>query len=379
MIKRASLVALCGFIVIMFSGCWNYRGLNTLDIVAGLAIDKDEERGLYLLTFELLDTKKSGSDEEISTKYVESEGKTIFEAVRSAKKRLINRLYGGNLQTLIISKQIAQTEGMAGVIEELLRDGESRETLSIIISEEKTAKEILLTEGLDSKIISYEVHDMVEEDSKLTASTKNMPLYKAYDAVNGIGASLVLPVIRCVLNNEEIVAECNGIALFKGDKLIGFESPQNAMYYLFLVDEVEGGALSIPINELDDHFSLEIKNSRSEIKVSEESGQFYVTAKIHVALHVTETKSLLNISQMDERKEMEILTENFLKEKIEQYFHKMQTDIGCDIFGLGRKIYRANPSLWRSVQSDWDVYFQNSELAVQVQADILTAGVMKNY
>lgn len=353
---------LTGFLSILLccmllSGCWNYRSLNDIDIVTGIAVDKDEATGLYKLTFELIDTQSSGEDGGAAVLYVEAEGKTLFDAIRNSKKRLINKLYGGNMQTLVVSKKVAETEGISAVLEELLRDGEPRETMSVVISQEETAKEILLTKGIDSKIISYEIHEMVEEDSRVTASAMNVPLYSAYNAIKGTGNALVLPAMRCVQNGEETVVEGNGIALFRGDRLDGFLTPGQTKFYLFMLDEIKGGVLSFPVSDPDESVSMEIKGSKSKTEVSYKDGQLTVDLSIKVKLNVMEMKSQLRLSAAQEREELERLTKEYLQKSIRDFFKEVQLQNKRDIFGLGRLLYQKDPTLWRSLESSWDELF----------------------
>lgn len=375
--KKIKLLAVSVSICILLTGCWDYRGLDTLDIVTGVAIDKDAQSGDYLLTLEIVDTKNT--TEEIETLYVESRGETMFNAIRNSKKRLINQLYGGNMQTVVISRQIAETEGVDRVLEQLLRDGETRETLTVVISQEETAGEILLTKGLDSKIISYEIHEMVIEDSKFTMSTKDLAMYKAYEAVHGVGNALVLPAIRHVQNTGQTVAEVNGIALFHKDRLIGFESAKNTALYLFIMNEIEGGVLSIPGESSDNLMSMEIKQSKTKLDVEMKDGRVHISVRIKPKLNVTELSAQLNISNFQERNELEAWIDKVLEERITSYFQYVQATLKTDIFGLSNRIYQKNPNLWREIKDDWDIWFQNATLEVQVQANILTAGVLKNY
>lgn len=363
---------------LLLNGCWNYEGLDTLDIVTGMSVDKDEDTGNYRLLFEIVDTN-SGDENEMKAKYVEAEGKTIFDAVRNSKRRLINKLYGGNMQTLIISRRIAETEGVYGILEELLRDGEPRETMSIVISAEDTAREILLTEGIDSHFIAYEVHDMIREDSSVTAATTSMPLYQAYNAIKGPGNALVLPSIHVIRNNGTAVAEVDGIALFKGDRLIGFLSGQNTKWFLFLKNEIKGGVVSFPVSKPDESISMEIKYSQSKTKVDYLDGQVKIKLDVKAEFNIMEIKSHLDIAQSKQREALETLTERFLEERIKYYFRTMQDQYKTDIFSFGRWIYRKNPAVWRSIEPNWNELFKHAQLEVRAEVDVVSSGVLKSY
>lgn len=172
---KKGLVLLCLIsCCFLLGGCWDYKGLNTIDIVTGTAIDKDANTGMYLLTFEIVNTAVGGKNTPIEVKYIETQGSTLYGAIRNAKRELTNKLYGGNMQAIIISRQIAQQEGVLDVLEMFLRDGEPRETLSVTISQEETAKSILMSKRLDSKIIAFEIHELIEEDNDTTSSIKRM-------------------------------------------------------------------------------------------------------------------------------------------------------------------------------------------------------------
>lgn len=378
MIRYGLKLTISVALLVVLGGCWNYEGLNTLDIVTGMAVDKDENTGKYQLVFEIVDTSP-GLDSEMNATYVEAEGDSLFEAIRNSKKRLIKKIYGGNMQTTIVSRQIAEKVGVSNIVEELLRDGEPRETLSIVVSEEDTAREILLTDGIDSEFVAYEIHDMIKEDYRITAATINMPLYQAYNAIKGKGNALVLPSIRRITNNGEHAAEVNGIALFDKDRLIGFLPAAETKMFLFITNRLKGGALVFPVSKPDEQVSVEIKDSRTATKVEYQKDKVLIHLDVKVKLNVMEMNSRLDIAEDQQREELESLAAKEIKEGIERHFKMIQNKYKVDIFGLGRFIYRKDPALWSSIEKDWADLFAQATLYVQVETDIVTSGVLKTY
>ncbi|MDU4959414.1 MAG: Ger(x)C family spore germination protein [Sporomusaceae bacterium] len=364
---------------IPLGGCWNYRGLDTLDIVTGMAVDKDLATGGYLLTFEIVDTQTAGKETPIQVKYVEARGETLFSAIRNAKKRLINKLYGGNMQAVVISRQVAAEEGIFTILEEILRDGEPRETLSVAISQEKTAQAILLTEGLDSKIIAFEIHETIDEDKRTTGSTRDVALYQAYNAIKEPGSALVLPALHRVQNLGAATAEANGVALFRRDKLLGFLSAEQTPYYLLIVNELQGGVLSFPYSESDSKISLEIKSCDSKTAVRYEAGQLVVSVSIKTTVNLMELKAGADLSKPEEREKLESYTERYLEQRTASLFQSVQAEYGTDIFGLGRLLYKDDPALWRQLQNGWDPLLRQARIEVHARADILNTGVLKDY
>lgn len=201
--KKTALLLGVLSLCLLLSGCWDYLGLDQIDIVTGVAVDKDERSGFYQLSFEIVDPTTSNKDGGVEPALVEAQGVTLFDAIYNAKMRLTNQLYFGSMQVLIISHQLAQDEGIQPIIDVFLRDGEQRETLNVLISEEESARDILSQKGIDNAIVSYMIKQIVDEDQKITSSTKNAQLYMVYRDIKGEGRSLVLPVIRRIDNNED--------------------------------------------------------------------------------------------------------------------------------------------------------------------------------
>ncbi|MCM0758134.1 Ger(x)C family spore germination protein [Sporomusa sphaeroides DSM 2875] len=377
---RILLSALLVLLCLPLSGCWNYWGLDEMSIVTGMAIDKDEENGPYLLTLEIADTRKASKDNNLNAQHIEAEGDTIFNAIRNAKRRLNNKLYGGHMKLVIISQQLAEREGVLPLLENLMRDGETRETLSVAIAQSKSAKEIMLSKTIESAIISYDVHQSIEEDSDTTAATRYVPLYKAYSAIKAPGNTLVLPALHQAKNSNEQVIETNGIALFRSDRLIGWLSPEKTMYYLLFKDEVHGGAVSCRLNENQaTNTSLEIKKCKAKTDYRFHDRQLTVTLKVKIAMNLMEANTPLDLRQAAERARLEERIAAVLTERISDLFVEAQTVIGSDIFGLGNRIYKDNPSLWQEIEGDWDSIFKEAKLVVEIKVDLVNAGVLKGY
>ena len=76
-IKRVVLVLVLVFTCILASGCWNYREIEELAIVAGAALDLHEDGSLHL-TVEVVDIAADG---QVSYRpvYLESDGQTLLD------------------------------------------------------------------------------------------------------------------------------------------------------------------------------------------------------------------------------------------------------------------------------------------------------------
>ena len=375
MIKRI----ICSLIIIStcltLCGCWNYVGLNELSLVMGVAIDKDQSSGKYKLTCELVDLSASNPDGPFKSELVESEGESIFDAIRNAKKRLGNKLYMGNAACIVISHQIAQEDGLQSVVDLFLRNREPRETLSVMISKEKSAKEILSLKAINHPYVCAELRDIVHKDSQFTSSTKSVELYKLYNTCNGQGIEVAMPVIRSVSNDDKDTPESDGIAVFKTNKLVGYLSPEETKYYLFVTDEIEGGVLTFDMEEdKDKTISLEIKKSATELSYSfDEKVKTFIDIETIVTIGESQEHSN-HPTDKDFISKVEETANEVLTQRISAVIKKVQNEYNSDIFGFGLMVYRKNPKLWDRISQDWYTYFNTMEFEIRPKFTIINTG-----
>lgn len=379
MIKKSVCIVLMIFLSFPLSGCWSYRGLKQIAIVAGLAIDKDTVSGDYKLTFEMVDLSGKPNENGMKSKIVESQGKTIFDAIRNAKKRLLNKLYFGDTEIVVISSKIAREDGINSFIDLFLRDTQLRETVYFVISQADTAEEIITQKGIENAIVSYEMAKIIDEDSHISASTKCIPSYKVFNVLQSKGISLVLPAFHCIPNNKENSVEANGIAVFKKDKLLGYLSAEDTRYYLFAVDDVAGGILTCDLGSgPHDIISLEITSNKTKISHSYEKNKIKINITTKTKVSLGEINSKMDVSNEQELNEIKTAAEKTLKQKITQVIYNVQSQFGSDIFGFGNTIYKTDTKLWNQIGANWDSIFLSAEFEVSPEIEIVNTGVLKS-
>ncbi|OQB23351.1 MAG: Spore germination protein B3 precursor [Firmicutes bacterium ADurb.Bin182] len=377
MMRKILAVILAVSICSLSCACMDYTGLNQMNIIIGVAIDKDVLTGEYILTYETVDITAIAKKETKSA-LIESRGESIFDAARNAKLKLINKLYFGNIESLIVSHQIAEEEnGLSKVTDLFLRGTEVRETINIIISQEKTAAEILKAKPINTSFISTEAADIISEDAETTAKSYNIQLYNAYNTTLAEGQELVIPVISCTVNNEEPAVQTNGVAVFKDERLKGYLSPDETKYFLFVMDEIKGGLLVFKTKE-DVSVTMEVYRSSTKRSYTYENGRFKYTIEPKTKVFVTELSDRVNMINVAVKERVIADAEEFLSNNISAVVRKAQTVFRSDIFGFGGMINKKEPKLWRTISKDWDDYFRKIEIEVKPKIEIMNTGFLKH-
>lgn len=378
MIKRLLICLLQVLLVLSLCGCWNYRGLDQVNIVVGIAVDFDKEKKEYKMSYEVADLGTVKKDQSIKGRIITAEGKTLFDAARNAKRKEKNRLFFGSSYVLVISQEMAREEGIFNSIEWFLRDGECRETMFVAISQEETAAKVLEKEENINGIVSADIHDIIMEDKSVSASTVHMPVYEVYSLLKSKANSLALPVLRKTKNGDREVTAANGSAVFKGDKLVGFLTPAESKYALFAWNKIKSGILTINMaDQKIDDISLEIFQSSTKKNFCYDQGKIKVIIESSTDVAIAENHSELNV--MDEQIVENIQKEagKMIEENIKAVIEKVQQEYQADIFGFSDMIFKRDLKLWKQLELEWEEIFPDIEVEVTSKVHVVNSGFTK--
>ena len=356
---------------LMFTcSCWNYSDLEKRSLVSGFAIDKTPS-GEYLITVEVIDFETTGIDAKQTGKNIEIQGKTIFEAIRNVINLTGYRLYWAHANIVVIGQEVAK-EGLAATLDFISRDAEVREEMYVIISREKTAKEILEQQMLLSQTSANNIEKML--------GTKNRDLYsptiQAYQLINVLedeGICPCLPAIRLTENEKKRTAELYGAAVFKADKLIGYLNPEETNMFLLITDRVRKGIMTFKVEDTD--ITLEIRKAKTKIKPVINKNRLKMKIDIKLEASVGELDTSKNLIIEKTLNKLENLSEEHLRNETGGLIKKVKKDFGSDIFGFGKYVKAYLPSVWRDSESKKVDLFSQIEPEIKVNVTIIGSGL----
>ena len=374
--KKLFIVVLLLFILMMTTtGCWNYREINKLSIVSGLAIDKSRSGG-YDITFEIVDLQTGTKNASIKSKLLEAEGTTVFDAIRNALKFISPKLYFGHTEIVIISEEVAK-EGILGIVDFLSRDIEPRLTIDLLVSREKTAKELLYSQSISTEVRAFEINEMLNTQKDLGKA----PKVQVYQFMNDLPCEGNVPYLSVIYLKENAgitTSEISGLAIFKGDRLLGFLDDEQCKYFLFIMNKIKGGLLvfkNLP-NVSNANVSMEIVESRTKIKPEYVDGKINIRVEVKIILSIAEQGIEMNLMDTQNREMLKKYANEYLNESIANVIKKVQKDYGVDVFGFGRTVHREMPSVWKKVQNNWNDIYVDLDVQVSASAEIINSGLL---
>ena len=128
------------FILLLSSGCYNYKEINEMAIVSSIGIDKDNDS--YVVSAQIMNSKESEDSEDSQIIVYSKKGKTIHEALRNLTLESPRKLYGNHLSKIVLSEEVAK-EGIENILDLFIRVTEVRNEFIITIVKEDKASDVL--------------------------------------------------------------------------------------------------------------------------------------------------------------------------------------------------------------------------------------------
>lgn len=377
MIKRFLSCLLIAAIAFVLSGCWNYRGLDQMGIVVGIAIDFDEQENLFDMNYEIADLTSGDSDGGIAGRIVNGKGKTLFDAARNAKRRKADKLFFGSANVLVIDQQLAEEMSILNIIDWFIRDGECREAMGFAISLEDTAKEILESPDDFQGIMSETLSEIMHEDKDVTGTSLLIHMHELYNALHSKRKAVAVPAFHKVESDIGPIPEINGMAIIK-DKLVGFLTAEQSRYVLLVENQLGGVVLTLSTQDTrTDDISLEVLDNHAKKSYTYDEGK--ITVRIETQTNVAVSENHTDMDIMDSRvvEQIENWAADSIQENIKKVLSTLQHKFNADILGFGEMIYKYDLPLWHELSPHWDEIYPNVEVEVSSKVKIINSAFMK--
>lgn len=381
-------------VTVLLTSCTGLREVNDLGIVTTTAIDMDN--GEILLTHEVIVPESNTS---ISTGrgnnvvYVQSKGKTVFDAIRNATLIFDRKLFLAHNRIFILGEEFAK-QGIGDSFNFYVYDNEPRESAYIVVARGTKAYEVMgINGGLSDSPGKY-LFDLME-NYQLNLKTRDFSLveflrYYLKDA-NPVTA-VVEHIEQREINKEEsqsIKDSLNvvGGAAFKRDKLIGYYNGDEMKGFNFIVDEFKNGlivfetpdelmAQSELIADSGMYTVVEVNKSTTKTRVEIIDGDLHLKIDVNINGALIEDMKGLDVTDKDILSAVERACSNQVENHIDMAMRKAQKEFNVDSFSIGNLVHIQYPELWREISDDWESIFSDLDYTVNVKTDLVRTGLL---
>lgn len=361
-------------------GCWDKNELNQLVVILGVGIDEAKTPGEMEMTIQI---ERNGGNSQSSTSVssvgsqsngsnylnIQDAGGSVPTIFTDYSHELSRKMFISQNQAIIFGENFAKN-GIRNSMNFFLRDYQGRLNVDIFVAKGK-AGDILNLNPTMGKIPVYEISQMIDAQSANSESTKLIVADLMKD-LSSSTKSMVAPYIESIDENGEKHFSISGSAVFKGDKLVGELNKEETRGYLWVIDKVRNG--KITVNVLNEQAVLQIGKAKGQI-VPElaEDGSLSIRVDITEEGIIKSQTGPLPLDTPEKMRLLESTEVNEIKAEILQTLGKTR-EMGTDIYGFGEAIHQKYPQKWSTIEKDWGNLYKTIPVNVHVTAKVQGGG-----
>lgn len=352
--KKFVLIIITLFILLISSGCYNYKEINDMAIVSSIGIDKDNKKDKYIVSAQIMNSKESENSEDSQITVYTKEGDTVHEALRNITLKSPRKLYGNHLSKIVLSEEVAK-EGIDNILDTFNRVTEVRNEFIITIVKEDKASDVLkvltTTESIPAEYVKLSLK-IADKTSGLTYATKLDEFISLYLKK---GIDPVVPVLKIdkkekkgtTINNitttnpiSKIVIE--DLAVTNKGKLETYLKNEEVIGYNFLRNQIQKMIIPVKCDDENNYASISILKNKTKSSAEKKDNKYIINFNINSEAIITEYNCKKDLTNEKVIKELEKDTEKKIKRYIKKSLNKQKETKG-KFLGLERIIYLDYP------------------------------------
>lgn len=375
-LRPAAAAAATALLLLISSGCYDIVELDTISIVTGVGIDRDEKPGLIRLTVQVgkAETVGGGGEtgKEISEKaylVLDATDRSIVGALDSLRQDNSRTLFLHHNQLIIFGESHAK-DGIADDIDALMRYHQSHMNVYMLVAE-GNAREVLDTEMELEKIPSVGIDRMIKNKMEIS-KVYSVSLLELVSKLIDKSSAAAVPIIKSIKEKDLSRLSMQGLAVFKNGRMVGKLSENQTNGYAWMLGEIKSGSLKV--NTGKDSAELNISACESKVKaVFDKNGMPKIQVDINGRFIV---EQLIGFEGQPLEEVIGLLNKvaaDTVKQVVLSCFKQTQR-LNADIFGFGSHIHKYHSRKWKALEGRWEQIYPSLELALNIQTEILDTG-----
>ena len=398
-------------LILLTSGCWNRREIQTLTINSAIGFDRITTGGQSKILLSVLTIKPSrasggaggmgaggGGQTQAATtgEVISITGETIQDAVRNWDQRSSRQLFMGHTVLFVIGESIAK-EGIGWVIDFGNRNRDIPERAMVVVCE-GSARDCLQAQSEFEPMLSTEVFNILNLDKFFTSKTQGTNLFQVmYDLVTP-GREVSMAFLKTFTPPEKgsavrqipatggkdgegdqpqrKVFTLTGAAAFRGEKLAGRLNEVETQGLSFIKSEAQGGVIPIAFDSTRKNISFLFRDVSTKVKpvIKKDGITFQIKIKGTGEL-IGAAPQTVDITKKSNVKKMEGLINQEVERRCRNSVVRAK-EMRADIFGFGDKIHRTHPQVWKKIENRWEDIFPHVDIDIKAEFSVEHSGLI---
>lgn len=376
--NKIILIIMLILVSINITGCWDYVELNQREVITAIGIDRGEEPGTIVVTFQSIiphriSTPLKPSTSETATHVVSVTGKSFSDALVRYKQITSKNPYFQHSRVYIVGEEAAR-DGVISFMNPILRSIEYRTRGWFLVSKGK-ASDILERQVDVSKISADYILDLMNSSNYMAT----VPVETAHEFIKDISVKTTSPVTAKI---EAVKSENNhfdigysGSAVFKKDKLIGWLDMNETKGLLWITGKFKRGIIVAGYAKTTNGIlTQKVIKAKTKIIPKIVNGKTTIIIDIYEEGLIGENDSNIEMNSMEAIKSFENQFEIEIKKQVEACLKRVQQEYKTDIFGFGEEIHKKLPRQWKKVRDNWEEIYPDVDIEVNAKVKLRATG-----
>lgn len=361
--------------MLMTGGCWDWRIVDELAIIFGIAVDVPKEGDLFQLTFVYPIFAQEAEEDKVTTTI---RGYSLQQALINLQHQSEQRPVLGRVNVFIFSEEAAQSGHMHQILRQYDQIRDNNPNAYICVARGSTAQEVLNLELPQQPRVAVFLGNMFM-DNNIEGRLPAIFATTYWTQYHTAGVSPVVPVIELIgPEDEKNGIRLEGLAVIDAKGVMkGYLSDTETIMYMLLTGNIQRGQLYTQVDVQDE----EKKNvtafiQDSSVKVKSKIIDDRVVLQLQAEIDLDGVSIDLNegtVLQAGVVRDLEKALARDIQGNMRRVLRKTQ-NWEADIIGLGQ-FARSQQAPWFKGK-DWEKEFGNSDIQVEVKVRVKRMGTL---
>lgn len=390
--KRNLRYGILIFLSLLLTGCWDRKELNQLAITSATALDWDGKEWTVsyqvVIPQSIANPNTGGSPgQQAPVMVFSTSGGTIRGAVQKSSREMPRSLFFAHNRVIVIGEKAAE-QGISQLLDVYLRNSDSRETVSILVTggEGRTIIEQIIPL---EKVPGAAIKNMIRNEENNSSNYNQLMMYQMMMGMTGDSPFTLIPEIIISGKGENTSISkltktsftnklrLGRMSIFKKDKLIGWFTPDEEYGISWIRNSIKRSTLYFDCKQGNDNLkaALRIERNKSDMKpILSENGSLIMHLDVNANGTLMEIGCPCDPTKPEDVRALEQAAAAELTRLITSSFHSA-VQKKADVFRLAEETHKHHPKLWNQVKANWDEQFANLQLETNVQVHIERIGM----
>lgn len=378
---------LCAVSLTLFcTGCWDATEVDQLSIVTMSGVDlgpngKSVSGSLQIARPSELGTTGGGGSSTATGSpqaYVveTADGPTASDTLNTLRHRLSRRVFMGHRRVIVIGEDYAR-KGVGGLIDEIIRNPNSRLRTYLVVAYHKQALDVLKTPYPLDRLPSDAIVELEEQGSTVKIDAKE---FIEHYGGNGDPVTLGISIRPNPTQGAttDSAFALDRIAVFRRDKMVGWLTNEQTRGFLWVDGSIKSVIATVQVPGHPGAISARSNIIRSRHQIVFRQGRPYLDIKLQTQFDVTQNNSNLNLEDPVNVLKLQSALRREVQSEMESTMNALQHRYRADAFDFGDAFNERYPGEWRQVRSHWRATYSSMPVIYNLKVRLRDSGLISS-